>query len=503
MRINLTSVVGVLGALLIFVGLSLFLPMIVGIIYGEETAWRAFGMTAVLSLGIGGAAWYAFRPKQEIGIREGFAIVALAWFVVSMVGAVPFIIAGVLDSYTDAFFETMAGVTTTGATILGGGGNPNIEDVPHAFLFWRSLSHWLGGMGIIVLTLAILPMLGVGGMQLFKAEAPGPSADKFTPRVKETAKRLWLIYTGITLVEILLLLPAMNLFDAINHAFATMATGGFSTRNGSVADYNSAYVDWVITIFMFLAGMNFVLHYRMLRGKKITVFKDEELRLYTGIMVAATLATTLALWEPTGALLHRASFSNGEFAGYASILDALRYAAFQVTSIVTTTGFGTADYEIWPPLATVVIFGLFFAGGMAGSTGGGIKVVRHLVLIKNTLKEFRQLVHPRAMLPLRLNGAVIPEDVLRNVLTFFVMYIAFIGIGTIIVAFLGLDLFSALSGTMSSIGNIGPAFGTMGPTENYAHVPWLGKWVFSFLMMAGRLEIFTVIVILLPVFWKR
>ncbi|MGE3801701.1 MAG: TrkH family potassium uptake protein, partial [Candidatus Kapaibacterium sp.] len=329
------------------------------------------------------------------------------------------------------------------------------------------------------------------------------SADKFTPRVKETAKRLWLIYAGITVIEVVMLLPAMDFFDAVNHAFATMATGGFSTKNGSVADFNSPYVDWVITIFMFLAGMNFVLHYRMLKGKQITVFRDEEFRLYTAIVVVATLIATLSLWEPTGALLHKASFSNGEFAGYASMSDALRYAAFQVTSIVTTTGFGTADYELWTPLAFAVIFGLFFAGGMAGSTGGGIKIVRHLVLIKNTLKEFRQLVHPRAMLPLRLNGSVIPEDVLRNVLTFFVMYIAFIGIGTMIMAVLGLDLLSALTGTMSSIGNIGPAFGTMGPTENYAHVPWLGKWVLSFLMMAGRLEIFTVIVILLPVFWKR
>ena len=503
MRINVKAVVGVLGALLVFLGIALLLPMIVGIIYGEEAAWRSFGVAAIISFTVGGLSWYIFKPTSELGIREGFAIVALAWFVVSIVGALPFTMADVLGSYTDAFFETMAGVTTTGSTILGGGGNPNIEDIPHAFLFWRSLAHWLGGMGIIVLTLAILPMLGVGGMQLFKAEAPGPSADKFTPRVKETAKRLWLIYAGITVVEAFMLLPAMNFFDAINHAFATMATGGFSTKNGSIADFNSAYVDWVIILFMFLAGMNFVLHYRLLKGKSITLFKDEELQLYTGIVVSATLAIVFSTWEPTGKLIHAVSFSGSEFTGYASFFDALRYAAFQATSIITTTGFGTADYEIWPPLAIVVIFGLFFSGGMAGSTSGGMKIVRHLVLIKNTLKEFRQLVHPRALLPIRLNGSVVPEDVLRNVLTFFVMYIAFIGIGTVIMAVLGLDLLSALTGTISSIGNVGPAFGTLGPTENYAHLPWLGKWVLSFLMMAGRLEIFTVIVILLPVFWKR
>ncbi len=499
MQIKLTAVAGILGALLFSLGVALLLPMAVGIGYGEEASWRAFGTTALISMTVGGLSWYTMKPKTELGIREGFAVVALAWFVISLVGALPFTMAGVLPSYSDAFFETMSGVTTTGATIFGGGGNMNIEEMPMAFLFWRSLAHWLGGMGIIVLTLAILPMLGVGGMQLFKAEAPGPSADKFTPRVKETAKRLWLIYAGITVAEVIALLPAMNLFDAVNHAFATMATGGFSTKNGSVADFNSGYVDWVIIIFMFLAGMNFVLHYRMLRGRKITVLKDEELHLYTGVVIVATLAIVFATWEPTASIF---AGTEGSMT-YAGFADALRYAAFQVVSIVTTTGFGTADYLLWSPLAMVVIFGLFFSGSMAGSTGGGVKIIRHLLLIKNTLKEFRQLVHPRAMLPLRLDGSVVSEEVMRNVLTFFVMYIAIIGVGTIGMALLGMDLMSSLTGTMSSIGNIGPAFSSLGPTANYAHVPELGKWLLSFLMMAGRLEIFTVIVILLPVFWRR
>ncbi len=499
MQIKLTAVAGILGALLFFLGVALLIPMGIGIGYGEEESWRAFGATALIAMTVGGLSWYTMKPKMELGIREGFAVVALAWFVISLVGALPFTMADVLPTYTDAFFETMSGVTTTGATILGGGGNPNIEDIPKAFLFWRSLAHWLGGMGIIVLTLAILPMLGVGGMQLFKAEAPGPSADKFTPRVKETAKRLWLIYAGITLVEALCLLPAMDLFDAVNHAFATMATGGFSTLNGSVADFNSSYVDWVITFFMYLAGINFVLHYRMLRGKTITVFKDQEFYLYTGVIAAATLAILFSTWEPTATIL---AGSEGATT-YAGIGEALRYATFQSVAIVTTTGFGTADYLLWPPLAMTVIFGLFFVGGMAGSTAGGVKVIRHLLLIKNVLKEFRLLVHPRAMLPLRLNGGVVPEDVMRNVLTFFVMYIAIIGIGTVLMAILGLDLMSALTSTMSSIGNVGPAFGSLGPTANYAGVPELGKWLLSLLMMAGRLEIFTVIVILLPVFWRR
>ena len=499
MQIKLTAVAGILGALLFSLGIALLLPMAVGIGYGEEESWRAFGATALIAMAVGGLSWYTMKPKTELGIREGFAVVALSWFVVSLVGALPFTMADVLPSYTDAFFETMSGVTTTGATILGGAETPQIEEIPKAFLFWRSLAHWLGGMGIIVLTLAILPMLGVGGMQLFKAEAPGPSADKFTPRVKETAKRLWFIYAGITAVEVIALLPAMDLFDAINHAFATMATGGFSTKNGSVADFNSGYVDWVITIFMFLAGVNFVLHYRMLRGRKITVLKDEEFWLYSGVIGAATVAIVLATWEPTASI-----FAGSEAATtYAGLGEALRYAAFQAVAIVTTTGFGTADYLLWSPLAAVVIFGLFFSGGMAGSTSGGVKIIRHLLLIKNTLKEFRQLVHPRAMLPLRLNGSIVSEEVMRNVLTFFVMYIAIIGIGTILMSALGLDLMTALSGTISSIGNVGPAFGSLGPTANYAHIPELGKWLLSMLMMAGRLEIFTVIVILLPVFWKR
>ena len=500
MRLKIIPVAGVLGALLFFLGIALLLPMVVGIAYGEEASWRAFAATAVIALSLGGLSWYTMRPKSELGIREGFAIVALAWIVISLVGALPFTMADVLEGYDDAFFETMSGVSTTGATILGGATTPQIEEIPYSFLFWRSLTHWLGGMGIIVLTLAILPMLGVGGMQLFRAEAPGPSADKFTPRVKETAKRLWLLYAGLTVVEAIALLPAMSPFDAINHAFATMATGGFSTKNGSVADFNSPYVEWVIIIFMFAAGVNFVLHYRMLRGRAVTVYKDEEFYLYSGVIATATLGILFATWEPTASLIYTDVASA---LTYADIGEAIRVSLFQVLAIVTTTGFGTADYIVWPPLATVIIFGLFFSGGMAGSTGGGGKIIRHLLLIKNTLKEFRLLVHPRAIVPLRLNGSVVSDEVMRNVLTFFVMYIAFIGVGTVIMALLGLDMMTALGGTISSIGNVGPAFGSLGPTDNYAHLPSLAKWILSLFMMVGRLEIFTVIVLLLPVFWKR
>jgi len=367
--------------------------------------------------------------------------------------------------------------------------------LPRAYLFWRSLAHWLGGMGIIVLTLAILPILGVGGMQLYKAEVPGPTADKLTPRVRETARRLWLIYVGITALEVLLLLPAMDWFDAVNHAFATMATGGFSTKNGSVGQFGSAYVEWVITVFMLLAGANFALHYRLLHGQWRPVWRDTELRVYLSIVAVATVLITLGIWAP----LH----AEGDYQTYAELADALRHGAFQAVSIITTTGFGTADYEQWSPLAVGVLFLLFFVGGMAGSTGGGIKVVRHVLLFKNSFRELKQLVHPRAIVPVRLNGRMVSDEVLRNVLSFFVLYFGLLGMGTLALSAMEVDLLSAFGAVLSCLGNIGPAFGTMGPAENYAHLPALAKWILALLMMIGRLEIFTVLILLMRTFWRR
>ena len=551
--VNLRAVAGTLGALLVALGLALLAPLCVGLFYGEPS-WWSFGVTALGALVVGGFAWATMRPKDEddVRAREGFAIVALSWLVLSLVGALPFVLGGVLDSFTDAFFETMSGFTTTGATILGGADTPAIEAIPNGFLFWRSLTHWLGGMGIIVLTLAVLPILGIGGMQLFKAEVPGPSADKLTPRVRETAKRLWAIYVGITFVQVLFLLPAMSPFDAVNHAFATLATGGFSTENGSVGQYDSAYVDWVITAFMFLAGMNFALHYAMLHGNWRAPWKSQEFRAYGGLILVATILMTVVLWQPAQTVVPAPVTLDGEVvvqeeparevggvsseeatteqenragAGamgggaelpasdeaatgrmlvrYEGAWDALRYAAFQAVAIVTTTGFGTADYELWPPLAVGVLFSLFFVGGMAGSTGGGVKVVRVLLILKNSFREMHQLLHPQAVLPIRLDHRVVPEGIIRNVLSFIVLYIGLIGAGTLVMAFLGLDLLSAFSATFSCVGNVGPAFGTLGPAENYTHVPAVGKWVLALLMMAGRLEIFTVLVLFAPGFWRR
>lgn len=500
MALNWKAVTRTLGGLLLFLGVALLLPALVGLYYAESS-WWSFAASAGIALGIGGSAWYALGTpgREDLGVREGFTIVALAWIVLSLIGALPFVLGGVLESYTDAFFETMSGFTTTGATIFGGGGNMAIEAMPNAYLFWRSLAHWLGGMGIIVLTLAILPILGVGGMQLFRAEVPGPSADKLTPRVRETAKRLWLIYVGITAAEVLLLLPAMSVFDAVNHAFATMATGGFSTENGSVGQYGSAYIDGVVTVFMFLAGTNFALHYRMLRGKPITLVRDTEFRVYAGVVALATVTMTLGTWAPLAAWLP----GGGSFEGYASLAEAFQYSSFQSVAIITTTGFGTADYELWPPLALSVLFLLFFVGGMAGSTGGGPKVIRHILLFKNSVKEMKQLIHPQAILPVRLDNDVVPQDVMRNVLSFIVLYFMLNGLGIVIMSALGLDLISAFGATIASVGNIGPGFGSVGPTDNYAHIPALGKWVLSIMMMIGRLEIFTVLILFAPSFWNR
>ena len=500
MVLNLRVVTRTLGGLLLFLGVALVMPALVGWYYAEPEAW-GFVWAAGLALGLGGASWGTLGApgKEDVGAREGFAIVGLSWITLALIGALPFVFGGVLPSYTNAFFETISGFTTTGATILGGAHTPGIEEIPRAFHFWRSLAHWMGGMGIIVLTLAILPILGVGGMQLFQAEVPGPSADKLTPRVRETARRLWLIYVGITAIEVVALLPAMSLFDAVNHAFATMATGGFSPEGGSVGDYGSAYVDWVVTLFMFMAGMNFALHYRMLRGKPLVAGDDTEFRVYAAIIGIATALIVFATWDPTAALLPSPEAAQ---LGYSSFWEALRYAAFQAVSIVTTTGFGTADYELWSPLAMGLLFLLFFCGGMAGSTGGGVKVVRHTLLFKNSYRELKQLVHPQAVLPIRLNDEVVSREVMGNVLSFIVLYLGLLFAGTIVVAALGLDLWSAFTAALSCVGNIGPAFGSVGPTDNYAHIPALGKWVLSFLMVAGRLEIYTILILLAPPFWR-
>ncbi|MEO1022545.1 MAG: TrkH family potassium uptake protein [Bacteroidota bacterium] len=492
-RIEVLTVLGILGAFIFFMGFALLLPVIIDLVYQQGT-WHSFLISAGIAFVAGGTLWYFFKPKDELRIREGFLVVSLTWLALSLVGALPFVISGVLPSYTDAVFETMSGLTTTGSTVLGGttsGGhiNPDIEAIPKSFLFWRSLAHWLGGMGIIVLSIAILPLLGIGGMQLFQAESPGPTTDKLTPRVQETAKLLWVVYVAFTALEFVLLWvhPSMDWFDALNHAMATLATGGFSTLNESVAGFNSAYIDWIITLFMFLAGINFAMHFRLLRGDRETFFANREIRFYTLITFIAVLVISLVLWITTDR----------------SILDALRYGAFQAIAIITTTGFGTDDYELWHSFAAFFLLILFFTGGCAGSTGGGIKMVRWMILIRNTGREIRQIIHPKAILPVRIGDQVVDNNIQRTVLSFFILYILTFGMGAFIISMFGYDIMSAAGASIAALGNVGPGWGEFGPTDNFAQLHYLGKWVLILLMMIGRLEIFTVLIIFSPAFWKQ
>jgi len=433
---------------------------------------------------IGMILWLLNRnlDQNSIGKREGYIIVSLAWVIISLFGAIPFVLSGVTTNYTDAFFETMSGFTTTGASIF-----TDIESIPKGIMFWRSMTHWIGGMGIIVLSLAILPILGIGGMQLFVAEVPGITPDKIHPRITQTAKRLWFIYVLFTLVQTaLLMLGGLNLFDSLCHAFGTMATGGFSTKNDSIAGF-SPYLQYVIIIFMFLAGINFSLHYFALKGKFQKIFSNEELRLYSLIVLVSSLVIASAFISIQGTPVEKA----------------FRDSLFQVVSIVTTTGFVSSNYLLWPFFTWFLLFLLMFTGGCAGSTGGGIKIVRITLLFKNSLLELKRIIHPQAMLPVRLNGKSIPQEIIFNVLAFFLIYIIVFAFGSLLMSFLGLEFESAIGSVASCLGNIGPGLGIVGPVLNYGLIPDAGKWLLAFLMLLGRLELFTVLILFSPTFWRK
>ncbi len=479
---NYHSVIHLQGFLLGGLAVTMLLPLPFSLYYGTEDV-VALLASALLTGVVGVLAWYTTKGKHDIRLREGFAVVTVGWLTVSLFGSLPYLFSGVIPSFTDAFFETMSGFTTTGASIL-----TNIDPLPQGILFWRSLTHWLGGMGIIVLSLAVLPILGVGGMQLFKAEVPGPVADKLTPRIAETAKILWGVYALLTIAEtLLLMLGGMSLFDALCHSFGTVATGGYSTRNASVGGYQSAYIDYVITLFMVLAGANFALHYRFLRGDWGAYWRDKEFRIYLGIIGGATLIIGSDLW----------------WNRYGNAPQAVQYALFQTASIQTTTGFATADYEQWSTTSQLVLLLLMFIGGCAGSTSGGMKVMRLYLLVKFALGEFTRLLHPAAVVPVRINRVAVPREVVLNVLGFFVLYIFLAGLGVFAMTLCGLDLATAFGATITTLGNVGPGLGTVGPSENFAHLPAIAKWLLALLMLIGRLEIFTVLVFLSPAYWRR
>jgi len=454
------------------------------IYFDEPHALRSILLSSVITL-IVGLVFTVLTWKHDhrnIGKKEGYVIVTLTWVFISAFGALPFFFSGYFPTYADAFFETMSGFTTTGASVLN-----DIEAVPKGLLFWRSMTHWLGGMGIIVLTLAILPILGIGGMRLFVAEAPETTTNKLHPRITETAKRLWGIYFILTMIQTLLLMAGgLDFFDALNHAFSTMSTGGFSTRNDSIAGF-SAFNQYIIIIFMILAGLNFSLHYYTLKGQFAKIAKNEEIRLYFLTILVASLVISVLLF----------------FSIYTDYEKAFRDSLFQVVSIITTTGFVSADYLGWGEQIWILIFMLMFTGGCIGSTAGGIKMVRHLILLKNIRYEFRRLIHPNAIIPIKLNGKTLPLEIIYNILAFFMIYLLVIALGTVVMVFIGLDFESAIGATVASLGNIGPGIGSVGPIENYSHVPLVGKWFLSFLMLVGRLELFTVLMLLSPSFYKN
>jgi len=480
---NFRLIFRVLGSLLLIEGLFMLLCIPVSLLYGEHEI-KSFGLSGAISIFAGGLMWLVTTGAiKSLQPRDGYIVVTAGWLLFSLFGSLPFILSGSIPLYTDAFFETVSGFTTTGASILN-----DIESLPHAILFWRSIIQWLGGMGIIVMSLAILPLLGIGGMQLFIAEVPGPTPDKLHPRIKETAKRLWGIYIIFTFSEmILLLVGGMDLFDAVCHAFTTMATGGYSTKQLSIAHWDSPYIHYVITFFMFLAGTNFTLSYFALHLKFDKLFRNEEFRYYLGFLTGFIILVAIIL-----------SFSENY-----SREESFRYAAFQVVSIITTTGYVTADYLSWIPLLGIIIFILMFFGGSAGSTGGSIKILRILLFLKNSGTELKRLIHPSAVIPVRFNQNAVSPEILNNVFAFISLYILTVIIGVIIIAAMGYDLDSSFGAVAATLGNIGPGIGAVGPAENYSHLPAFGKWFLSFLMLIGRLELFTVLILFSPGFWKK
>ncbi|MFQ6606251.1 MAG: TrkH family potassium uptake protein [Fidelibacterota bacterium] len=488
---NIKPVLNILSALLTLLGLTMIVPLAIAFFSGEPTV-RMLLLTTVGTIVIGLPIWLLTRKHRSLTNRDGFAIVTFSWILTAFVGALPFYLTGVIPNITDAFFEAMSGVTTTGASILGNPATlshlPNgIESLPRSMLYWRSFIQWIGGMGIIVFYIAILPLLGVGGVQLFRAEVPGPVADKIRPRVRETAKALWLVYVGITGVEILLLhMGGMGWFDAICHGFTTMPTGGFSTKNASIGHFESGFIHYVIILFMLLAGINFSLHFKALTGDVKSYFRDREFLGYITIALVVTGIIFITRTTETGQV------SEKHF----------REALFQTVSILTTTGYTTANYEIWSVIAQFLILAMMFIGGMGGSTGGGMKIIRFLLLIKYASLETRRMLHAHAIIPIRIGNRYISEDVIRNTLGFFLIYISIFVLATLLLTAMNINLESAMGAAASALGNIGPGLGDFGPMDNYALLPAAGKWILSFCMLLGRLELFTVMVLFSRLFWK-
>lgn len=484
MTFNYKVIIHIIGILLMLNGVFMLLCLPFSIYYGEGDL-LAISMSGAITIAAGFLAFIFTRKRKnkELRKKDGYLVVTAGWLSMSFFGTLPYIFSGAIPDLTNAFFETLSGFSTTGATIL-----TDIESVHKGILFWRSLTQWIGGMGIIVLTVAILPILGIGGMQLFVAEAPGISPDKLQPRIKETAKRLWLIYLGLTVVEtVLLLAGGMSFYDAINHALTTMATGGFSTKNASIAHFSSPFIQYVIILFMFLAGTNFTMTYFGLHGQFKKVLKNQEFTFYLLFCVIASLVVGTVIYG----------------LGHDSLEKSIRDALFQVISIITTTGYVTHDYTTWTSFLTLLFFIMMFFGASAGSTAGGVKIVRHIILIKNSILELKRQLHPSAVIPVRFNGKAVTRDITFNILAFIMIYISIFAFGSIVMGTFGVDFKTAIGSVATCLGNIGPGIGSVGPVDNFAHLPEASKWFLSFLMLLGRLELFTVLILFTPYFWRK
>ncbi len=493
MKINHKIILYFIGFLLLFNGGFMFISSMVSYYYKDGITMDLIYSGLIVAL-IGGLLLFLNKNHdKQLNKREGYLVVVLGWLAMIFTGTLPYILTGTIDGFSNIVFETTSGFTTTGATIIN-----NIEILPEGILFWRSITHWLGGMGIIVFAIAILPLLGIGGMQLFSAESPGMEMDKLHPRITDTAKRLWLLYLSFTLLEtVLLTFAGMSLFDAINHSMSNIASGGFSTKNASIGFWNDQpLIQYIVIFFMFIAGTNFVLSYFGFKGKFKKIIENDEFRIYSLFIALCTVIVGSVIYFNTDFL---SDFSDG----FTRIEGVFRHALFQVVSIITTTGFTTADYTAWTPMLLLIFFGLMFVGGSAGSTAGGFKVMRHLLIIKNGLLQFKRILHPNAILPIRYNKKSVSSEIMYNILGFFIVYMLSFMAGTLVFSILGLDFSSSLGVSASSLGNVGPSIGDFGPSSTFYDLPVLAKWWSSFLMLLGRLELYTVLIIITPYFWRN
>ena len=483
MKFNLKVIGNIIGILLLINGLLMLTAVPFGIYHGEGS-WKGILVASLVNSVIGFIFYYNTKDNEnkELKRRDGYLIVILSWIAMSLFGMLPYIFTDQISNVPDAFFETVSGYTTTGASILN-----DIEILDHGILFWRSLTQWIGGMGIIVLAVAILPFLGIGGMQLFVAEAPGVSVDKLQPRIKETAMRLWQIYISFTVVLFFILwAEGMNSFEAVNHAMTTFATGGFSTKNASIGYFESPLIQYTIILFMFISATNFTLTYFAIKLDFKKVFQNEEFRIYSSFIIFLTAIVFITLY------LIDSSYAEETF----------RSALFSVVSIITTTGFTTVDFTGWTEFITILFFILMFFGASAGSTSGGIKIVRHVVLLKNSYIELKKQLHQQGVFILRFNNSKVPQSVVTNILAFMMLYVVIFSIGSVIMTLMGVDFITAIGSVAATLGNIGPGIGDVGPASNFSSIPDAGKYFLSLLMLIGRLELLTFLLILTPAFWK-